>query len=112
MVLGFRVQQVQTGTDVGVGALGDKVDFERVARGGDTVCAGVVSAIESAVSSGSTGRRSNRCVPGVAGVAVCRATVKPLVSSCRIRKPWEYELTRLHAANASSRQEQRYQKQS
>lgn len=79
MVLGGRVQEVQTGADVGVGSLRDEIDLERVARGGNTVSARVISTIESAVRSSGTGGRSNRRVPGVAGVAVGRRTTEYFV---------------------------------
>jgi hypothetical protein len=37
VIFGAGVQKVDTGTNVGLGALGDEIDLERVARGGNTV---------------------------------------------------------------------------
>jgi hypothetical protein len=62
--------QVCSGTNVGVIALGDKVELQRVTRCGNTVCSGVVSTLQHAVGSASFSIRADSFVPRVSGVAV------------------------------------------
>ena len=70
-VLRLAVHQVDTRADVGRAAgVGDEVKLERRSASRDTVCALVVSTVESAVSSASHVIGAERRVPGVAGVAV------------------------------------------
>lgn len=72
-VLGVRSHQVGTRTDVAaVGVLGDKVELQGTgARGGDAVGATVVCTIDRAVCGAGRAIWAERCVPGVARVAVC-----------------------------------------
>ena len=61
---------VHTGTNVLLLTVGDKFEGECISAGGDTVCARVVSTIESAVSSAGGAIWAESSIPGVAGVAV------------------------------------------
>lgn len=65
------IQEVDTGTDVlRVWTVGDETEGERIAGGGDTICSTVVSTVDGAVGSASSGVWAQRRIPGVSGVAV------------------------------------------
>lgn len=70
-VLGARLHEIDTATDVSaVGVVGDELQVQRAAAGGNTVRARVVSAIDTAVLSAGSAIRAVGGVPFVAGVAV------------------------------------------
>lgn len=69
-----RCHQVCSRSDVGSCTLGNKVESESITRGGDTIDAGVVCTIKSAVGGTSCVVWAESCVPGVAIVAVGSAT--------------------------------------
>lgn len=75
LIGGIGVHEVDAGADVLLTAIGHELEGDGVARGGDTVGAGVAGALKSAVGSTSGGvvRRAERGIPGVTGVAVGRA---------------------------------------
>ena len=62
--------QICSGSDVGVCTLGDEVESERVAGGGDTVDVRVFSTVKSAVGGASCVVGAESGVPGVSSVAV------------------------------------------
>lgn len=69
--MGVIREEEDTGTDVGrVRSLSDELDGERAARGGDTVCAGIIGSVNSAVLGASDGVRAKGGVPEVTGVAI------------------------------------------
>ncbi len=71
LVLGrVRGHEVDTGTDVGIGTLGDKLHGDSIARGGDTVCTAIVGTIDGAVLGAGDWVGAKGGVPGVTGVAV------------------------------------------
>ena len=74
LVLGGGLHEVGTRTNVGrVGALGDELEVQGVAAGGDTVGAAVVGAVNAALRGASGARSAERGVPLVSRVAVGRA---------------------------------------
>jgi hypothetical protein len=77
LVRGVAVHQVDTRTNVGgVGAVGNKLQSQGVARSGDTVCSTVVGTIESATLGASGAVWAHGSVPFVSGVAVVGLLVK------------------------------------
>jgi len=79
LVGSFAGHHVNTRTDVLLGAVCDEFEGKSVTAGGDTVSAGVVCTIESAVFGASGTVRAESLVPSVAGVAVggTRSAVEP-----------------------------------
>jgi hypothetical protein len=65
-----RGHEVDTRTNVGAGALGDKLHGKSVSRGGDTICATVVGTLNGAVLGAGDGVRAEGGIPSVTGVAV------------------------------------------
>lgn len=63
VVGGVGVEKVGAGSDVGVGSLGDELEGQSVARGGDTVGAAVVRSVECAVLSACSRVGAERRVP-------------------------------------------------
>lgn len=68
------LQQIQTRTDVLLRSSSDKVQAQRVAAGGNTVCAGVASTVQSTVGCAGHIVGAEGGIPSVAGIAVGRAT--------------------------------------
>jgi len=69
-----RSHQIDTATDVGLLAIGDEFQRERISTCADPVCPRVISAIESAVSRTSFSIRASGGVPSVSCVAVREST--------------------------------------
>jgi len=70
LVVSLVGHEVDTRADVLLGGLSDEFEGECVTAGGDTVCARVISTVESAVRSTGFAIRAKTGIPGVAGVAV------------------------------------------
>ncbi len=80
LVLGLGLHEVGTRADVGrVGALGDELEVQGIAAGGDAIGAGVIGAVDAALGGAAGGVVAVRGVPLVAVIAVGAAAqlVKP-----------------------------------
>ena len=81
LILAVRVvHEVDTGTDVGrVWTLGDILEGKGVAGGGDTICSGVVSTVNSTVLRTGCSIRAETGIPGATVIAVggARGSVGP-----------------------------------